>query len=361
MNKIISLLTLFTFFTIYSFSQNAGGVKSINVKYTPGASDISALIKNYEILPLDAKSEAYVKNPCREIFTDSLILIMDGTQNKIVIFNSRGKFLNSISKKGRGPQEYNFITDFFYDSPNRVVSVVDRDKIKSYNLEGEFIREVSLSFNPNRITYLPPDSYIVEKVVPSDHPESDYYIRLTYKNFKTKSARLQLKPLTGPGFGVEGQIYRTLVNGKGGYFFSYFGDTVYHINNGQIRPAYTFNYDKKTTIVTEGIFNPEVDKTYRYLSYFELSNINLLFYSFKNESYCMVINPTTVTAKSFKTPFVLRDVVDGKGIILTNSLSIGKLIEMIDPGMKKCLNPAILESILKDNESGIQCFVKISF
>ncbi|MHC1780195.1 MAG: 6-bladed beta-propeller [Bacteroidales bacterium] len=361
MKKIASLLTLFAFFTISCFSQNAGGVKNINVKYTPGASDISALIKSYEILQLDAKPEAYVKNPCREIFSDSLIFIMDGSQNKIMIFNSKGKFINSISKKGRGPQEYNFITDFFFNSVDRVVSVVDRDKIKCYNLEGEFIKEISLEFNPSRITFLPPGSYIVEKGVPSNHPDSDYYIRLTNKDFKTKSARLPLKPLTGPGFGVEGQIYRTLVNGKYGYFFSYFGDTVYHINNEQIRPAYTFNYDKKTTIVTDGTFNPEVDKTYRYLSYFELQELNMLFYTFRKEHFCLVFNPTSLSARTYKTPLVLRDVVDGKGILLTNSLSIGKLIEMIDPGKKKCSNPAILESILKDGESGIQCFVKISF
>lgn len=361
MNKIGSLLTLFTFFTLSCFSQNAVGVKNINVKYTPGAGELSALIKSYEILPLDAKPEAYVKNPCREIFSDSLILIMDGSQNKVMIFNSKGRFINSISKKGRGPQEYNYITDFFFNSASRVVSVVDRDKIKCYNIKGEFIKEVSLEFNPNRITFLPPDSHIVEKVVPTDHPESDYYIRLTNKDFRTQSARLQLKPLTGPGFGVEGQIYRTLVNGKTGYFFSYFGDTVYHINNEQIRPAYTFNYDKKTTIVTDGTLNPKVDETYRYLNYFELQELNMLFYTFREEHFCLVFNPKSSSVKTYKTTFVLRDVVDGKGIILTNSLSVGKLIEKIDPVKKKCSNPAILESILKDNESGIQCFVKISF
>jgi len=361
MNKIASLLTFFTFFALSSFSQNAGGVKSIDVKYTPEAGDISALIKSYEILPLDARLEAYVKNPCREIFSDSLILIMDGTLNKIVIFNSRGKFINSISKKGRGPQEYNFINDFFFDSADRVVSVVDRDKIKSYNLKGEFIKELTLGYNPNRISFLAPNSYIFEKVIPSDNPESDFYIRLTNKDFKTKSARLLLKPLTGPGFGVEGQIYRTFVNGKNGYFFSYFGDTVYHINNDKIRPTYAFNYDKKTTIVTDGTLNPKVDETYRYLSYFELQELNMLFYTFRKEHFCLVFNPKSTSAKTYKTPFVLRDVVDGKGIILTNSLSIGKLIEMFDPGKKKCSNPAILESILKDSESGIQCFVKIAF
>ncbi len=361
MSKIAILLAVFAFIPISGFSQNSETVKRINVKYTPGAGDISEIIKSYEILPLDANLEAYVKNPCREIFSDSLILIMDGTLNKIVIFNSKGKYLNSISRKGRGPQEYNFINDFFFNSADRVVSVVDRDKIKCYSLKDEFINEVSLGFTPSRISFLPPASQIVEKVVPSDHLESDYYIRLTNNNFKTKSARLPLKPLTGPGFGVEGQIYRTLVNGKSAYFFSYFGDTVYHINSERIRPAYAFKYDKKTTIVTDGTFNPEVDETYRYLSYFELPGLNLLFYRFKNEQYCLAFNPKSESTKTFKTPFVLRDVVNGNGILLANSLSIGKLIEMFDPGRKKCSNPEILDNVLKDSESGIQCFVKICF
>jgi len=209
--------------------------------------------------------------------------------------------------------------------------------------------------------FLPPASQIVEKVVPSDHLESDYYIRLTNNNFKTKSARLPLKPLTGPGFGVEGQIYRTLVNGKSAYFFSYFGDTVYHINSERIRPAYAFKYDKKTTIVTDGTFNPEVDETYRYLSYFELPGLNLLFIDSRMNNTVWHSTLRVNLQKHLKTPFVLRDVVNGNGILLANSLSIGKLIEVFDPGRKKCSNPEILDNVLKDSESGIQCFVKICF
>ncbi|MDP3445263.1 MAG: 6-bladed beta-propeller [Ignavibacteria bacterium] len=361
MSKIAILLGVFAFIAISGFSQNSETVKMINVKYTPGAGDISAIIKSYEILPLDANPEAYVKNPCREIFADSLILIMDGMLNKIVIFNANGKYLNSISRKGRGPQEYNFINDFFFNPADKTVSVVDRDKILSYNLKGEFIKESSLEFNPYRVTFLPPGSLIVEKVIPSNHPVSDYYIRLTNKDFKTKATILPLKPLTGPGFGVEGQVYRTHVKGKSAYFFSYFGDTIYHINSERIRPAYVFKYDKKATVATDGTFNPNVNETYRYLSYFELSGLNMLFYTFKNEHYSLVFNPQTTSAKTYKTPFVLRDAVDGKGYILTNSLSIGKLIDMFDLDRRKCSNPAVLDAILKDSESGIQCFVKLSF
>jgi len=332
MNKIVILFTVFSLFTLSSYSQKVGGVKNINVKYTPGAGDISSLIKAYEVLPLDANPEANVKNPCRVIFTDSLILIMDGTQNKIMILNRKGKFINAIAKKGRGPGEYNYIDDFFFNSVDRVVNIVERDKIKSYNIKGEFVKEVSLGFNPMRISFLNSDSYIIEKGIPVDNPEYDYYIRLTNKSFKTKSSRLPLKQLTGTGFGIEGQIYRTIVTGKNAYFFSYTGDTVYHINNERILPAFAINYDKKTTIIRDGTNNPKVDETYRYLSYFELQELNMLFYTFRKENFCHVFNPGNLSAKTYKTPFVLKGVADGKGVLLTNSISLGKLIELFDPG-----------------------------
>jgi hypothetical protein len=337
-------------------------VKNIHVTSSPVAGELSSLIESYEVIPLDNNPSAYIRNPAREIFTDSLILILDGDK-KIVVFDRYGKYLNSISKQGRGPTEYLFINDFSYNASDRLVSILDKDRIKKFNLNGDFINETRLGFNPSRITNLSPDLYIIEKKIPSGDSISDYYIRLVNEDLTTISARLPIKPLGGPGFGTEGQNVRTIINGDHAFFFSYFADTVYHIDNKSIRPVYSFNYDKKIIAVTNGTgeYDFDTDQAYRYLSYFEFEDLNLLFYLFRNNAYCLAFNASTSISKLYNTTFIIRNVADGKGILLIDSMTLGRLIEGFDPDKTKCSNPDILDNVLVENESGGQYIIKVSF
>lgn len=355
---IISL----TFLTLACNSPENELVKKIHVTDSPVVGELSSLIKSYEIIPLDNNLIAYIQSPAREIFTDSLILIMDGDK-KIIIFNRSGKYINSISKQGKGPNEYLFINDFFYNASDGLVSIIDNDKIKRFNLKGDFINETNIGFKTGRITKLSLDLYIIENSLPSGDSTTDYHIRLVNEDFITKFSRMPIKPLRCPGFGTEGQNYRTLINGNHAYFFSYFGDTVYHIDHRSIRPVYSFDYDKKIITVTEGTgeYDIDPDQAYRYLSYFELTDLNLLFYIFKKNIYCLAFNASNSNSRLYNTSFIFRDVVDGKGILLLNSMMLGDVIEKLDPDKTKCANPEILDKALMDNENGSQCIIKVSF
>lgn len=362
MSRTFRIILCLTFLSLVSFSQDNWKVRRVDVKDAPVAGELSALIKSYEILPLDNNPVAYVSNPGSKIFTDSLILISDGGK-RIIIFDNSGKYLNSISKQGRGPDEYQNINDFFYSSSDRLVSIIDNDKIKRYKLNGDFVSEKRIGFRANRVTSFGPDSYIIEKVIPSGDPISDYYIRLTGKDFKTKSARFPVKPLTGPGFGTEGQRSRTQINGSHAYFFSYFGDTVFHIDNESIRPVYAFKYGKKIITVTNGTgeydFDPE--QAYRYLSYIETGDLNILFFVYGNRSYAFAFNISGSLSKTYNASFTIGDVVDGKGVLLMDVMMLGKLIEGMDREITKCANREVLERALSDKENGSQCFIKVSF
>lgn len=337
-------------------------VKNVDVTNSPIEGELSSLIESYEIIPLENTPNAYMNNPGGETFTDSLIIFRNGDK-KIVIFNKSGKYLNSISKQGRGPDEYQFINGFTFNTSDKLVSIRDNNKIKRFNLNGDFIDETELGFRSSVITRFGPDQFIVEKMLPSGDSISDYYIRLVNKEFTTISARLPIKPLGGPGFGIEGQIYRTMVNGDHAYFFSYFADTVYHIDNKSIKPAYSFIYDKNIISVTNGTgeyeFNP--DQAYRYICFYELADLNLLFYSFNNNNYCLAFNSSNTISKVYNASFAIRNVVDDRGIIIYENFLLGKLIERIDPNKTKCSNPEVLNKTLDENERDGQCIIKVSF
>jgi hypothetical protein len=362
MSRTILMIICLTFLSSGSFSQDNGRVRRVLVKDSPVDGELSALIESYEILLLDNNPIAYIRNPGRKVFTDSLILISDGGK-RIVIFDNYGRFLSTISKQGRGPEEYQYINDFFYNHTERMVSIIDNDKIRRYKLNGDFVSEKRIGFRVNRISIFGPGSYIIEKVMPSGDQTTDYYIRLTGMDFKTKSARFPLKPLSGPGFGTEGQNYRTQINGSHAYFFSYFGDTVYHIDNKSIRPVYAFKYDKKIITVTDGTgeYDFDPDQAYRYLSYFETGDLNLLFFFYQERAYTFVFNASGSIMRLYNTSFTIGEVDGGKGVILSDIMTLGERIDRIDRGKTKCINREVLERALSDKENGSQCFIKVSF
>jgi len=359
---IIGFIALFNILTCCR-PEKIGLVVDINVIDPPASENLSSLIDSYKIIALDNSPDAYIKNPSRTIFCDSLILIKNESNQSIVIFNYLGKYLKSISKRGRGPNEYLYITDFTFNPIDKTVSIYDSDKEKKFNLDGEFISEIKLGFRPNKATRLDPNYTILEKVIPSGDSISDFYIRLVNEDFKTKSALLPIKPLTGPGFGTEGQNFRTLINGDHAYFFSYFGDTVYHIDSKSIRPAFAFKYKRKIITITDGTgeYNVDPKEALRYLSFFEIGDLNLLFYNFKNIGYCFAFNSSNNNSKLLKSTFMIREIVNNQANLLIDAMSLDKFVELNDPDKKRCLNLTVLNAALTAPTKDFQCIIKIKF
>jgi hypothetical protein len=363
--RILQLIATIAIMEILTFcnTNKSGLIKVIDVIDNPISGDLASLIDSYEIILLDRNPDAYIRNPSRCIYIDSLILIKNESNQSIVVFNSSGKYLISISKRGRGPNEYLYISDFTFDPTERTISIYDNDIVKKFNLEGEYLSENKIGFRPHRVTMLEPNFTIIEKVMPTGDSISDFYIRLLGKDFKTISARLPIKPLSGPGFGTEGQNFRTSLNGNHAYFFSYFGDTIYHIDNKSIEPVYSFNYHRKIITVTDGSgnYNTDPNEALRYLSYFEIGKLNLLFYSINSTRFCFAFNPSNNSSKLFNATFMLRDAINNQGNLLMDAMSLGKFLELNDPKKIKCVNQKLLDDALADPTKDFQCLVRIKF
>jgi len=360
--KPITILICSVLLIISSCNPNINrSIREIDVIEHPVSEDLSKLIQSYEVLLLDKNPDAYISNPGRTIYTDSLILIKNESNQSIVIFNNTGEYLSTISKRGRGPKEYLYISDFTYDPIHKIITIYDSEKAKFFNLEGKFISETKLGFRPSKATNIGSGCTLIEKVMPSGDSISDFYLRLFDKEFNTISARLPIRPLSGPGFGTEGQTYRTSINGDHAYFFSYFGDTIYHINNKHIKPAYVLNYHSNIITVTDGTDNYNVDPitSLRYLSYFEIGEINLLYYSMDHNPYCFVFNSSDNTTKLFKSTFKISDTFKESGNIMIDAIHLDNFIEKNDPNKTKCKNLELLNKALEEQTEGFQCIVRL--
>jgi len=356
--RLVTPAILFLIMTIaYSCREHP---KNLLKEYTISTDNLTdslhSSIKSYSILKLDNQSDAYFKFVTRFIISDQYLLFKDESKQSIIIYDKTGKYINSITKKCRGPGEYLYISDFMFDEKTKEITICDRDKLKKYSFVGDFISEQRFETEISRITGMKSGNLVAEKGLPSDNPQTDYHLKVLNSTLEVVDKRLPIIPTGGPGFGIEGQTYRTALNKDYAYFFSYSGDTIYHISNSKIEAVYLLKYDRDiiTTNDGTGTYKSDPEESYRQLSYYELGDISLLTFNYKNKGYCFSFNQLSGQTKCFYKIFPVHGAYNNQLVIVANSMSLNEIIKRIDPGGNRCKNRSDLDNALQNQADDFQ-------
>lgn len=305
----------------YACKENSKTIpKEYNINISHVSDSLQSVIKSYTILRLDNQPDAYIQSISKFIFTDQYLLLQNESKQSIIIYDKSGKYINSISKKGRGPGEYLYISDFMFDEKTREITICDQDRLKKYSFNGDFISEQKFDSRISKILKMGDGNLVSEKGLPTDNPQTNFHLRILSDKLEVLAKRLPIIPSGGPGFGLEGQTYRTALNKDYAYFFSYSGDTIYHISGNIIKPVYLLKYDKPIITTTDGTgaYKSDPNESYRQLSYYEIGDNSLLLFNYKNQGYCFAFNQLTGQSKSFFTRFPVRGVYNDKLVLTTN-------------------------------------------
>ncbi|SFT55654.1 hypothetical protein SAMN04489724_1317 [Algoriphagus locisalis] len=75
------------------------------------------------------------------------------SMSKLFVFNANGEFIHTIGEIGNGPGEISEVTNFWFDSGQQQIIVLDNNgrKIVSFNLNGEFQKEIRINSFPQGI------------------------------------------------------------------------------------------------------------------------------------------------------------------------------------------------------------------
>ncbi|WP_439489997.1 6-bladed beta-propeller [Algoriphagus sp.] len=75
------------------------------------------------------------------------------SMSKLFVFNTNGDFTYTIGEIGNGPGELSEVTDFWFDSGQKQIIVLDNSgrKIVIFNLTGEFQKEIGINSHPQGI------------------------------------------------------------------------------------------------------------------------------------------------------------------------------------------------------------------
>ena len=156
------------------------------------------LIEEVKLLPLG--NEVPVGDIRKiKIIKDKLILLGYHPSDQIFIFSMHtGKFIKKIDKKGRGPGEYMFASDFYVDEELEHIEILNSShkQIFKYKLNGDFIKSIKLPYYFNVFSKIKED-YIFSKTIGKNeiyNKESMYKLFFWNEKSKMKARYFKVPP-----------------------------------------------------------------------------------------------------------------------------------------------------------------------
>ncbi len=102
---------------------------------------LSSLLNGIKPILFETNESSLVGEAPNLIFTKESIFIK--SNSTIIQFDSEGKYINTINKRGNGAGEYTAISDFFINEELNRVEILDKrqKKVLYYNYNGEYIHD----------------------------------------------------------------------------------------------------------------------------------------------------------------------------------------------------------------------------
>lgn len=92
-------------------------------------------IEVLSLIPLETSETVLLADIRKIVTSDDLLFILD-TENKLKSFDMEGNFIREIGQEGQGPGEYSMLTDFTIDIERKEVYINGIMKIVVYDYEG---------------------------------------------------------------------------------------------------------------------------------------------------------------------------------------------------------------------------------
>ena len=207
----------------------------------PEKASLFDYFRSIELIPLETSPDVLVKGLTKVIIHQGNYYALDKPQSIIFVFDSTGKFLFKIDKKGQGVGEYSFIEDFIINPYNGYLELLEPyGKIHRFDLSGNYIES-------KRVTY--PGFRVVHSLAALD--SSVYVFHTCFEPKKIIYYNLTEQKLLHEEFEEDREIgsYSNepyLYDNKW-FFFRPFHPVVYSLGKEELELAFRFDFGKYDT------------------------------------------------------------------------------------------------------------------
>ncbi len=251
---------------------------------------LSSLLKEYNLVPLETKSECLISQVSKVVRRDDRLYI-SSEEKDLFVFGKTGKFIMKVGIRGQGPEEYQGVYDFDINNSCNSIYILDFKMIHVYSLEdGTYLRSIPLSVVANKFKIINDKSIILHT-----SPEKEALTIIDHNGSVLKS----FLPSSQCNWLITSIPFA--VNPKGNIIFQQ-GPTndivIYDINKGDCKHA-IFTKGKKTISADDfEIMNQKYDfGAYERLVEFEvisavkfLEDYIMTVYSYQTEGFFSIYN-----------------------------------------------------------------------
>lgn len=103
---------------------------------------LSTFVEKVEYIPLETTEECLLSNELQVFVGDDDIIVGDQKAQKFYRFDNKGKFLNTIGKRGEGPDEYIYSISFYADKEYVYIIDANAKRLNKYSYDGNFIEKI---------------------------------------------------------------------------------------------------------------------------------------------------------------------------------------------------------------------------
>ena len=243
---------LFVYLLVILFGSSCGSHSDSNSDYVTidfesslvDKLKFSQFVDTIEFIPLETTDESLISDVNRIVYADSLYYIHSTRSlmdSKLLVFDSSGQFCRKISQRGYGPGEYIDITDFLVT--DEYVVIATNFKLIKYDKQGRFFKEYKIEQQVKEFLERKDSSYLVYNFG-SDRKGFTLLNQMNDEGvvearfFKRKENEVKIS---------SNRInLRSLIFYDNSYYLNYpYKDTIFEIQNENVRPFYYVNYGNK--------------------------------------------------------------------------------------------------------------------
>ncbi|MCM1108048.1 MAG: 6-bladed beta-propeller [Clostridium sp.] len=115
-----------------------------------------SLFECFSYIPLETCEEGLVGNIKKICADENYLFVLDSDNQKIVQFDTDGRFVRTIGSRGRGPHEYTGVCDMTLDKKRRVICLLDAGaaKLLFYDYDGKCVKEEPMYYMFSEMAFI---------------------------------------------------------------------------------------------------------------------------------------------------------------------------------------------------------------
>ena len=197
----------------------------------------------WEIIPLETNEDCLISQISRIIFQNEKYYVFDMKMSTIHVFDSGGKFLRKLDKKGGGPGEYLSISSFDVIEHDIWISDVNKRRLLIYDSMFNHTGEVSnLNIATFDMNHIGQNVYLASNWFGSE-PKNCQLARYSILD-RNIGSLLEVGSLEKNSYTVN-KIRQIIRYGDSCMFFHSCCDTLFQIRDSVLIPKYRFSFSER--------------------------------------------------------------------------------------------------------------------